>query len=222
MKKIVIVGGGAGGLELATRLGKSLGKRQLAEVTLIDQNRVHLWKPLLHEVVAGSLDTGMEALSYRAHSSENHYYFRMGTMTALDKVNKTITLAPLMDHHNKQVLAERTVDYDYLVIAIGARSNDFGIHGVRENCYTLDSATEAEDFHITFLNRFLKYSEEACEKVEHGDCHDSSELPPVHIAIVGAGATGVELSAELYNAVDRLEQFGVKEIHHQSLKVTLI
>ncbi|WP_127471025.1 NAD(P)/FAD-dependent oxidoreductase [Thiomicrorhabdus aquaedulcis] len=222
MKKIVIVGGGAGGLQLATRLGKRLGKKNLAEITLIDQNRVHLWKPLLHEVVAGSLDTGAEALSYRAHSSENGYYYRMGSMIGLDKQNKNLTLAPLFDHHNKQVLAQRTVEYDYLVIAVGARSNDFGLAGVREHCTTLDSANEAEDFHLTFLNQFLKYSEESNEEIEHGEYNVPPQLPPVHIAIVGAGATGVELAAELYNAVDRLEQFGVKQIHHTSLQVTLI
>ena len=157
--KIVIVGGGAGGLELATRLGKRLGKRGLADITLVDQNRVHLWKPLLHEVVAGSLDTGMEALSYRAHSAENHYYYRMGSMIGLDKTNKHITLAPLLDHHGKQVLASRQIDYDILVMAIGARSNDFGMAGVREHCFTLDSSQEAEDFHLTFLtasSNFLK------------------------------------------------------------------
>ena len=208
--KILIVGGGAGGLELATRLGNSLGKRQLAEITLIDQCRVHLWKPLLHEVVAGSLDTGMEALSYRAHSADNHYYFRMGSLTGLDKDAKKITLAPLLDHHGKQILAERQLDYDYLVIAVGARSNDFGIEGVRDFCYTLDNAQQAEDFHLSFLNKFLQFSE------------SNQATEAVHIAIVGAGATGVELSAELYNAVDRLEQFGVKKVHHNSLKVTLI
>lgn len=211
--KIVIVGGGAGGLELATRLGKRLGKPGLADITLIDQNRVHLWKPLLHEVVAGSLDTGIEALSYRAHSAENHYYFRMGSMTGLDKTNKRITLAPLLDHHGKQVLGERQVDYDILVMAVGARSNDFGMSGVREHCFTLDSSQEAEDFHLTFLNRFLQFSEETTE---------NNDTAPVHIAIVGGGATGVELAAELYNAVDRLEQFGVANVHHSSLHVTLI
>lgn len=91
LSKIVIVGGGAGGLELATRLGRKLGRTNQAKITLIDPNRIHLWKPLLHEVVAGSLDTGMEALSYRAHSAENHYYFRLGKMDALDKEkNKSV------------------------------------------------------------------------------------------------------------------------------------
>lgn len=208
--KILIVGGGAGGLELATTLGQKLGKTKQAQITLIDPNRVHLWKPLLHEVVAGSLDTGAEALSYRAHSAENHYYFRMGAMSGLDLENKQIIVAPLLDHHGKQILAERRVDYDILVMALGAHSNDFGIEGVKAHCFTLDSAQQAEDFHLSFLNRFLQFSEVAKPQ-------DS-----VHIAIVGGGATGVELSAELYNAVDRLEQFGVDKVHHQSLEVTLI
>ncbi|WP_373020258.1 NAD(P)/FAD-dependent oxidoreductase [Thiomicrorhabdus sp.] len=207
---IVIVGGGAGGLELATRLGHALGKKQLARITLIDPNRIHLWKPLLHEVASGSLDTGREALSYRAHSAENHYYFRMGAFQSLDKNAQTITLAPLLDHHGKELLGERTLPYDFLVIAIGARCNDFGLEGVRENCFTLDTSEEAEDFHLSFLNRFLKYSEEA---------HENEK---VQISIVGGGATGVELAAELYNAVDRLEQFGIHQIHHQSLNITLI
>ncbi|MBN2606993.1 MAG: NAD(P)/FAD-dependent oxidoreductase [Thiotrichales bacterium] len=210
LSKIVIVGGGAGGLELATRLGRKLGRTNQAKITLIDPNRIHLWKPLLHEVVAGSLDTGIEALSYRAHSAENHYYFRLGKMDALDKEKKQIRLAPLIDHHGKQILKPRHIDYDILVIALGAHSNDFGIEGVNEHCFKLDNAQEAEDFHLSFLNRFLQFSETAY----------SGES--VSIAIVGAGATGVELSAELYNAVDRLEQFGVENIHHQSLEVTLI
>lgn len=208
--QIVIVGGGAGGLELATRLGKQLGKPKLADITLIDQHRVHLWKPLLHEVVAGSLDTGREALSYRAHSAEHDYYFRMGAMQSLNTEQRLITLEPLMDHHGKQVLAERQIPYDILVLAVGAHSNSFGIPGVRDYSFTLDSAQEAEDFHLTFLNRFLQFSEE------------SNSQDKVRIAIVGAGATGVELAAELYNAVDRLEQFGVDKIHHQSLEVILI
>lgn len=221
MKHIVIVGGGAGGLELATRLGNSLGKKRLAAITLIDANRTHLWKPLLHEVASGSLDTGHEALSYRAHSSEHHYYFRMGRMTGLDKDNQTLTLTPLLDHHGKEILGERTIHYDYLVMAVGARGNDFGLTRVREHCHTLDSAQEAEDFHLTFLNRFMQFSEAANQQALEN--HAPKTPPtPVKVAIVGAGATGVELAAELCNAVERLEKFGIRAIHPDSLQVTLI
>ena len=71
LKRIVIVGGGAGGLEMATQLGKKLGRKKKAKITLVDRNHSHLWKPLLHEVATGSLDEGVDALSYLAHA-RNH------------------------------------------------------------------------------------------------------------------------------------------------------
>ena len=73
MTKIVIVGGGAGGLELATRLGRKLGRKGKAQITLVDRNRTHLWKPLLHEVAAGSLDAGVDALSYQSQARHNAF-----------------------------------------------------------------------------------------------------------------------------------------------------
>lgn len=208
--RIMIVGGGAAGSELATRLGDSLGKKGLAEINLIDSQRIHLWKPLLHEVASGSLDTGREALSYRAHSAEHDYYFHLGVFSGLNLENQTLELAPLLDHHGKQVLPTRTLSYDYLVLALGSKCNDFGIKGVKRHCFTLDSSAEAEDFHLTLLNRFLQFSETAQPNEK------------VKVAIVGGGATGVELAAELYATTDRLEQFGVHKIHHSSLSVTLI
>ncbi|MCB1847346.1 MAG: FAD-dependent oxidoreductase, partial [Halieaceae bacterium] len=63
---IVIVGGGAGGLELATRLGHKLGRKGRAAVTLVDRSSIHIWKPLLHEVATGALDAGLDEVSYRA------------------------------------------------------------------------------------------------------------------------------------------------------------
>ena len=62
LKKIVIVGGGAGGLEMATQLGHKLGRKKKAKITLVDRNHSHLWKPLLHEVATGSLDEGVDAI----------------------------------------------------------------------------------------------------------------------------------------------------------------
>ena len=65
LHRIVIVGGGAGGLELATRLGDGLGRKGRAEITLIDRARSHIWKPKLHEVAAGSMDVGLHEVSFR-------------------------------------------------------------------------------------------------------------------------------------------------------------
>jgi NADH dehydrogenase FAD-containing subunit len=68
LHRIVIVGGGAGGLELATRLGDRLGRCKKAHVTLIERARTHFWKPHLHEVAAGSMDIGVYETNYLAQA----------------------------------------------------------------------------------------------------------------------------------------------------------
>ncbi|RUO37145.1 FAD-dependent oxidoreductase [Aliidiomarina taiwanensis] len=210
MKKIVVVGGGAGGLELVTRLGRKLGKKGKAQVTLVDKNRTHLWKPLLHEVAAGAMDPGVEGLSYRSHAHNHGFQFQLGTLTQLNREHKTIELAPIYDEKGKLLLSERTLSYDILVLAIGSVSNDFQTKGVRDHCIYLDSPQQAEYFHEELMDVFLRYT---------NDTHQSDK---VNIAIVGAGATGVELSAELYNAVDYLKSYGFKSLGADNLRLTLI
>src|SRR6266404_6686386 len=91
--RIVIVGGGAGGLELATKLGRRLGKRKRAWITLLDRERTHIWKPLLHEVASGTLDSHAEAVAYMAEASWHHFRYRIGAMTGLDREAKRIFVA---------------------------------------------------------------------------------------------------------------------------------
>ena len=217
MTKIVVVGGGAGGLELATKLGRKLGKRGKAQITLVDRNRTHLWKPLLHEVAAGSLDAGIDALSYQSHARNHGFEFQLGTLTDIKRDSKQIVLAPIYGEKGEVVLGERELAYDYLVMALGSVSNDFNTPGVRENCIFLDSPDQAFRFHGLLMNQFLKFA---------GDCKpgDYSCVPAqqVKIAIVGAGATGVELSAELYNAVEELAAYGYRNLSRNSLKVTIV
>ncbi|MBM7457127.1 NADH dehydrogenase [Oceanisphaera litoralis] len=210
MTKIIVVGGGAGGLELATKLGRKLGRKGKAEVTLVDRNRTHLWKPLLHEVATGAMDPGIDGLSYRSHAHNHGFVFQMGSLSSIDRDAKTITLAPMRDDNGNPMLGERTLQYDVLVLAIGSVSNDFGTQGVRDHCIFLDSPQQAERFHDELMNRFLQYGES--EAVDD----------KVSIAIVGAGATGVELSAELYNAVEHLGAYGFKKLSHDCLRLTLV
>lgn len=208
--KIVIVGGGAGGLELATRLGRKLGRKKRAEITLVDRNPSHLWKPLLHEVATGSLDDGVDALSYLAHARHNAFNFQLGSLTQIDRDNKKIILGELRDKNAELLVPEREIDYDILVMALGSTSNDFGTAGVKEHCIFLDNPQQAHRFHDEMLNLFLRYS-----------VRDNAE-EKVNIAIVGAGATGVELSAELYNAVEQLTSYGFKGLDTDALNVTLV
>lgn len=208
METIVVVGGGAGGLELATFLGNKLGRKQKANIVLIDRNSSHLWKPLLHEVATGSLDDGIDALSYRAHAKLHHFEFQQGTVIGLNREKKYVELAPIYNEENELLVAERHIHYDKLVLSIGSKSNDFGITGVSEYCIFLDSAEQAKRFHQRMMELFLKFS--------------NNNDKEVHIAIVGGGATGVELSAELYNAVEHLHEYGFGKLNNTSLKVTLV
>ena len=209
MQRIVIVGGGAGGLELATQLGRKLGRKNKAEILLIDANPTHLWKPLLHEVATGALDSGIDELNYRAHGRKHGFDFRMGRMGGLDRDNKRVILQPMLDDDGREVLPERRVRYDTLVLAIGSVTNDFGTQGAAEHCIFLDSRRQAERFHRVLLNEFLRAS-------------NSEEPAPLEIAIVGAGATGVELSAELYNTAEVMASYGLRNVSPGQLKVRLI
>lgn len=127
---IVIVGGGAGGLELATRLGDKLGKKGKAEITLVDKTPTHLWKPLLHEVAAGSMDIDQHELEYMAQARWHHFTYRLGAMEGMSRAMKEIYLSPVFDDEGTQLIPRRSLKYDTLVIAVGSVSNDFGIPGV--------------------------------------------------------------------------------------------
>ncbi|MBS9763709.1 NAD(P)/FAD-dependent oxidoreductase [Pseudomonas mosselii] len=208
--RIVIVGGGAGGLELATRLGKSLGKRKQAEITLVDANLTHIWKPLLHEVAAGSLNSSEDELNYVAQAKWNHFNFQMGRMSGLDRESKQIQLAATLDDEGRELLPARTLGYDTLVIAVGSNTNDFGTLGAAQHCLFLDSRKQAERFHQQLLNHYLR--------AHAGDV--ASEK--ISVAIVGAGATGVELAAELHNAAHELAAYGLDKIQPKDMHITII
>lgn len=209
MQTIVIVGGGAGGLELATSLGNKLGKRKKARVILVDKDRTHIWKPLLHELATGALDRSTDGVVYHAHAARHHYQFQLGTMTGMDAANKEIALAELHSDKGKLILPERKIPYDVLVMAVGSVSNDFGTPGVADNCYYLDSHKQAERFHQSMLDQFMRV-------------HQPSAEGQLKLAIVGGGATGVELSAELYHVADLMKMYELSDSSPQLPEITLI
>ena len=211
--KIVIVGGGAGGLELATMLGDRLGRRDRVRIELIDRNRTHLWKPLLHEVAAGSMDLSVHELSYLAQSHWHHFRFRLGEMVGLDRARREIHVAPVIDEAGAEITGERVYTYDTLVIAVGSLTNDFGTPGVQEHAIALETSAAAARFHRRLVNSLIRAHVQR------------TPLRPeqLQVAIIGAGATGVELAAELHNTTRDLVAFGLDRIDpDEDIKLNLI
>ena len=210
--KIVVVGGGAGGLELVTRLGARHGRRH--EVTLVDRNPTHIWKPLLHEVAAGSLDANLDEVGYRSHGHRWGYRYFMGTVEGLDRAQREVIVAPLVDEAGCELIGRHRIGYDTLVLAVGSETNDYGTPGAAQHCLFLDSRAQADRFRHQLLNHCLRVSRQLSAQPE---AHSV-----VRIAIVGAGATGVELAAELYNAAAALRDVGLEGFDERRLKVTVI
>src|SRR5215469_1302486 len=154
--RIVIVGGGAGGLELATRLGDKLGRRGKAEVTLIDKARAHLWKPLLHEIAAGSMDLGHHELNYLAQAHWHHFNYRIGEMIGLDRARREVLVGPVVEENGAEVTPARTYPYDTLVLAVGSLTNDFGTPGVVDHAISLETPEQAARFHRRLVNACIR------------------------------------------------------------------
>jgi NADH dehydrogenase len=211
--RIVVVGGGAGGLELATRLGDTLGRRGRAQVTLVERARTHLWKPLLHEFAAGSMDIDHHALPYLAQARWHHFRFQRGSMDGLDRARRVVLVAPTFDEDGRELIPRREIPYDTLVIAVGSHTNDFGTPGAREHALSLDMPEQAELFHQRLVNACIRANAQ------------TEPLRPeqLHVAIIGAGATGVELAAELHKTTRELVAYGLDKINpEKDVQITLI
>ncbi len=211
--RIVVVGGGAAGLELVTALGDSLGRRGRAEVSLIERARTHLWKPLLHAVAAGSMDPVAHELNFLAQAHRHHFQYRLGEMTGLDRTAKQVRVAASFDEEGRAITHERSVGYDTLVVAVGSVTNDFGTPGAAEHAVPLETPEQAVRFNRRLIN--------ACIRA------DSQEEPirpgQLHVAIIGAGATGTELAAELHRTVREVVAHGLSRVDpERDIRIILI
>ena len=213
MHKIVIVGGGAGGLELATKLGDTLGKKKKAEITLIDCTKTHVWKPLLHEIAAGSMNPDKHELEYMAQAHWHHFRFRLGRMDRLNRRKKEVSIAPYVDEDGKEIIPRRSFQYDTLIISVGSTTNDFGIKGAAEYSIALDTQEQAEVFHQKLHHAILKAQTQK-KPIQPGQ---------LEVVIVGAGATGVELAAELHKATREMTAYGIDRVNpDRDIKISII
>jgi NADH dehydrogenase len=211
--RIVVVGGGAAGLELATKLGDEFGGRKRVHITLVDRSRTHIWKPLLHSIAAGSLRRSQHELNYIAQAHWHNFHYRHGEMTGLDRVAKTITLAPTYDEEGREISPESVVPYTTLVIAVGSVTNDFGTPGAKQFAVPLETPEQASRFNRRLVN--------ACLRAQN----QNTPVRPgqLHVAIIGAGATGTELAAELHHTARAIIAYGLDKIDPEhDLRIVLI
>jgi NADH dehydrogenase len=210
---IVVVGGGAAGLELVTQLGDRLGKRGQARITLVESTRTHFWKPLLHALAAGAIDRSEHELNYLAQAHWHHFSTRLGSMVGLDRASKRIYIDTTYGEDGREVTPRQSLTYDVLVIAIGSITNDFGTPGAAEHAVPLDTTDQASRFNRLLIDACIRANAQA-EPIRPGQ---------LHIAIVGAGATGTELAAELHSTVRHLISYGLDRIDPaRDIKIVLI
>lgn len=200
--RVVVVGGGASGLELVTQLGDTLGKSGRAQITLVERARTHLWKPLLHAVAAGSMDRAQHELNYLAQAHWHNFTYRLGELVGLDRINRQIHLAATIDDEGREITPASSLGYDTLVIAIGSVTNDFGTKGAAEFAVPLETPEQATRFNRRLINACLRANAQT-EPVRPGQ---------LHIAIIGAGATGTELAAELHRTIRSVVAHGLDRI----------
>ena len=209
----MIVGGGAGGLELATKLGNTLGKKKIAEIILIDAKKTHVWKPLLHEIAAGSLNPDKDELEYLAQAHWHHFKFRYGRVNEVDSQNKTVSIEPTYDIDGAEIIPLRKIKYDTLVLSVGSTVNDFNIPGAKEFAVALDTQDQAERFHQKLHNSILR------AQTQKGSVRPGQ----LEVVIVGGGATGVELAAELHKATREMTAYGLDRVNpDRDISISLV
>ncbi|CAG2336797.1 NAD(P)/FAD-dependent oxidoreductase [Burkholderia sola] len=204
--RIVIVGGGIAGLQLATRLGERLGRSGRAQITIVDRSPTHIWKPMLHTIAAGTRDVQQQQVIFLAHARDHGYTYQPGELKGLDRARRRVQLGEIRSQDGDVVIDARELDYDVLILALGSRANDFGVPGVREHCYFIDSQQQAETFNEALRMRVFR---------------SIARDEPFRVAIVGAGATGVELAAELSRLLEVAQAYGDETVRER-LQLTLL
>jgi len=165
--KVVILGGGFGGLAAARALYKS------AEVTVVDRHNFQTFLPLLYQVSTAGLAADHVAYPIRGALRKTDIKFRMGSPISIDHKNSEVKLD-----------SSEVLKFDHLVVALGSVSADFGIHGVNEHALGMKTVHEALTIRAEIMRRF----EDLCR------FEDDTKLS---ISVIGGGPTGVEMAGAI-------------------------
>ena len=192
-KKIVIIGGGFAGINLARKMGGKKG----VEVTLVDRNNYNFFPPLLYQVATGMLDVSSISIPFRTLlRGKKNLRFRLGELEEIDTTQKKVKLST------------GELDYDYLVLATGTKANYFGMENIEKNSLpmkTIDDAVKLRNYLILQAEKYT-YSTDEEEK---------SKIR--NIVISGAGPSGVEVAGMIVEMRSRV----LKDIYPELVKEPL-
>lgn len=161
---------------------------------------------MLHTFAAGTANYSTQSISFAPHATRNGYKFWPGDLCGLDRTRKAVELGPITLPDGNSQLSGRSIPYDILILAIGSHSNDFETPGVKEHCYFIDDVGQALTFNAALRSTIIQSMD---NKTETG------------VVIIGGGATGVELAAELTRRMDIFASY-LSDKTPPRLRLTLI
>ena len=196
-KRLIIVGGGFAGLKLATKLSGSN-----YQVVLIDRNNFHQFQPLLYQVATSGLEPSTISFPLRKiFQRSKNVIIRIAEVTAIDR-------------EKKEILTNLgSISYDYLVIAVGADTNFFGMNHIREKAIPMKSVAEA----LSLRNTLLQNLEDALNMQSADDLEGL-----MNIVVVGGGPTGVEISGTLAEMKRSVLPKDYPELNFSNMQIFLL
>jgi len=188
--RVVILGGGFGGLYVALELEKTLARDPDAEITLINRENFFLFTPMLHEVAASDLD--LTNIVNPVRKLLRRVNFFAGDVERIDLERKTVQVSHGFDHHHHEM------PYDHLVMALGSITNFYNLPGLAERALTMKSLGDA----IHLRNRLIAHLEEA-----DTECCAAVREPLMTFVVAGGGFAGVETIAGINDFVRHALRF---------------
>lgn len=196
-KRVVIVGGGFGGLEVAKNLRKSG-----MQIVLIDKHNYHQFQPLIYQVASAGMEPSSISFPFRRiFQKYKDFYFRLAQVTGIDSANK------------KVITNIGSLSYDYLVLAAGATTNYYGNKNIQKMSMPMKSLSEATGIRNTILSNIER-------AITTEDPVLRQEL--LNIVVVGGGATGVELAGVLSEMKNTIIPRDYPELDSSLVNVYLI
>lgn len=202
--KILILGGGFGGLYTALELEKELAKSSEIEVTLVNRENFFLFTPMLHEVAAADLDLAHIVNPFRKMLRRVNFF--NGDVERIDLKSKRVTVTHGDELHHHEL------EYDHLVIALGGITNFFGLPGLKDRALTMKSLGDA----IYLRNRMVANLEEA-----DFECFLERRQNLLTFVVAGGGFAGVETIASMNDFLRSVIRF-YPHLSEEMLRIVLV